>query len=177
MTPIRMANVPPPMALHELKLEDHIVDVAINSITSQVIVLDCTALSIYSYDTSSKQIKHPELVSKHPLPANCDSPSQVSLGKDNSVAIMTHRGDLNQDALYFWSEKGSKWDQFDTGMEHLSTISTSLDFHNLCIQNSAGLVLFASSEFGSLQLRGRSKLPVFCPWTEMVIVGDEVSHH
>jgi elongator complex protein 1 len=172
---MRTANVPPPMALHELKLENNIVDVAVNSAISQVIVLDRTSICVYNYGAFSKQFSPPELISMHPLPADCGTPSQISLFGNDCVAVLTHQGEVNEHQLYVWSKERSKWVSFDTGMGHLSTISTSLDFKTLCIQIETGLVLQASSEFDSLQLRGEVKLPVFCPWIEMVTVGDEVS--
>lgn len=172
---MRTANVPPPMALHELRLDDNIVDVAINSAISQVVVLSRTSINIYSYGASPKQFSPPELISKQPLPADCGTPSQLSQCGNDIVAVSTHQGDSNEDRLYAWSKDSSKWTSFETGMEHLSTISTSSDFNSLCIQVQTGLVLQASSEFGSLQLRGEVKLPTFCPWIEVVTVGDQVT--
>jgi hypothetical protein len=164
------------MALHELKLEENIVDVAVHSAISQVVVLTSISIDLYSYGAFSKQFSPPALISKHQLPADCGAPSQISLCGNDIVAVLTHQGDVNEDQLYVWSKDNSKWTSFDTGMTHLSTISTSLDFKTFCIQIETGLVLQSSSEFGSLQLRGEVKLPVFCPWIELVTVGDEVSY-
>jgi hypothetical protein len=162
------------MALHELVLEDNVIDVVINSAISQVVVLDHAFISVYSYRAFLKQFSPPDLISKQQLPADCGTPSQISLCGNDSVAVLTHQGEVNEDQLYVWSKDGSKWASFDTGMEHISTVSTSLDFKTLCIQIETGLVLQASSESGSLQIRGDVKLPVFCPCIELVTVGDQV---
>lgn len=172
---MRTANVPPPMALHELKLDDNIVDVAVNSAISQVVVLSRTSVNVYSYGASPKQFSPPEFISTHPLPADCGAPSQISLCGNEFVAVLTHQGNENEDRVYVWSKDSSRWSVFETGMEHLSTISTSSDFQTLYIQAQKGLVLQASPESGALQLRDEVKLPTFCPWIEVVTVGDQVS--
>ncbi|QDS76491.1 hypothetical protein FKW77_005248 [Venturia effusa] len=173
LTPMRTANVPPPMALHELEVGDNIVDVAINSINSQVVVLNRNSIIVYTYGASSKQFSAPELVSKHTLPDDCGTTSQISLCGSDLVAVLTHRSNVNEDQLYVWSRESSAWSAFETGMEHISTISTSSDSKTLCIQTQTGLVLKASSESGSLQLKGELKLPNFCPWIEVVTVGGQ----
>ncbi|KAE9985914.1 hypothetical protein EG328_006754 [Venturia inaequalis] len=157
LTPMRTANVPPPMALHELKLDDNIVDVAVNSAISQVVVLSRTSVNVYSYGASPKQFSPPEFISTHPLPADCGAPSQISLCGNEFVAILTHQGDDNEDRLYVWSKDSSRCS----------------DFQTLCIQAQKGLVLQASTESGALQLRDEVKLPTFCPWIEVVTVGDQ----
>lgn len=172
---MRTANIPPPMALHQLSLEECVVDTAINSSTSQVAILTHSNLSIYSYGASSKQFSAPILISKHPIPTDCGNPCQLSLCDSDTLVILTHHRNVNEDRLYVWSDGSSKWVLFETGMEHISTISTSSDLKTLCIQVQTGLVLQASREFGTLQLRGQMKLPMFCPWTEVVTVGDQVN--
>lgn len=172
---MRTANVPPPMALHELKLDDNILDVATNSAISQVVVLNRTSINLYSYGSSLKQFSPPELISTHPLPADCGTPSQISLCGSKIVAVLTHQSEMNEDQLYVWLKDSSQWTSFQTGMEHLSTISTSSDFQTLCIQAQTGLVLQASTESGALQLSGELKLPAFCPWVEVVKIEDNVS--
>lgn len=142
---------------------------------SQVVVLDRTSINVYSYGASSKQFSPPELISKYPLPADCGTPSQISLCGNEFVAVSAHQGEVNEDQLYVWSKDSSKWTSCETGMEHLSTISTSSDSKTLHVQLQTGLVLQASTESGSLQLRGEVKLPIFCPWVEVVTMGDQVS--
>ncbi|TID13726.1 elongator complex protein 1 [Venturia nashicola] len=173
LTPMRAANVPPPMALHELKLDDHIVDVAINSAISQVVVLSRTSISLYSYGAFPKQFSSPELISTHPLPANSGTPSQISLCGNEFVAVSTHQGDVNEDQLFVWSKDSSEWTYIEIGMGHLATISTSSDFKTFCIQAQKGLVLQAGPESGALKLIGEVKLPTFCPWIEVATVGDQ----
>jgi elongator complex protein 1 len=168
---MRTANVPPPMALHELKLEEDTVDVAINSAASQVVVLDRTSISVYSYGAFSKQFSPPKLLSKHPLPAGCGTPSQISLRGDDAVFVLTRQGHHDHDQIYKWAKDSSKWEEIFWGVTHNSNMSTSLDFKTICIQNEAGFVDLKNPEFGD----GYVELPVFCPWIELAKVGDEVS--
>ena len=65
MTPLRLANVPPPMALHELTLESNIIDVAIltdksRSKNTRVAVLDNKSLTIYDWNVEAKPNHPPE---------------------------------------------------------------------------------------------------------------------
>ena len=65
MTPLRLANVPPPMALHELTLESNIIDVAVltdksHSKSTFIALLDHNNLTIYDWNVEVKPNHPPE---------------------------------------------------------------------------------------------------------------------
>ncbi|KAK8256152.1 elongator complex protein-like protein 1 [Phyllosticta capitalensis] len=62
VTPLRIANVPPPMSLHEFDVEKTPIDVAINSNSTRLAVLLEHDVKIFGYDPASKSPADPWLV-------------------------------------------------------------------------------------------------------------------
>jgi elongator complex protein 1 len=175
LTPLRNANVPPPMALHELKLQQDAIDVAISQSSTQLAVLDRGKVVIYSYSITSKSVQQPECHSEHPLPQDCDVPVQVAWRGENEVFVLTHDAELNQDAVYVLNCETLNWVLVDVSLDHVSSIVSSQSYSEVYIQSSLGLVTAAPSGTEENLEQPSTKLPVLCPWVETVVVGDEVS--
>ncbi|KAI9729846.1 MAG: hypothetical protein M1834_006595 [Cirrosporium novae-zelandiae] len=60
-SPLRLANVPPPMALHELEVSANSLDVAFNQDGTKLVVLHHSSLSIYGINYDAKPIPAPVL--------------------------------------------------------------------------------------------------------------------
>src|SRR5207248_1297199 len=67
ITPLRLANVPPPMALLEIPLRHKAVDVAFNPSASMVAVLHQDCISIFDMNLRQGQFQDPALANFCPL--------------------------------------------------------------------------------------------------------------
>ncbi|KAI9796377.1 MAG: hypothetical protein M1835_004230 [Candelina submexicana] len=61
LTPLRLSNVPPPMALHELELETNAVDVAFSQSNTRIAVLHEASITIFEWDTDPNPSKVPSI--------------------------------------------------------------------------------------------------------------------
>lgn len=59
LTPIRTANVPPPMAHFEIELPENIVDVAFNAENSRIAVVCTSGIAIFDWQTNEKTSSEP----------------------------------------------------------------------------------------------------------------------
>lgn len=89
VTPLRWANVPPPMALHEVDLPNVVRDCAVNISNSKLAVLLKSSTSVFDISQTSTSDPEPKLASRLPLPKNLDLfPLQVSFSKRDDVWVL-----------------------------------------------------------------------------------------
>ena len=107
MTPLRLANIPPPLALHELDLPGNIVDCAVNSTNSRLAVLHDCAISLF--DCSQKSCSSPEPRMTETLslpPAGEFVPLQICFSGENEVFVLL--SDLsNGNSLLYDTQRSS----------------------------------------------------------------------
>lgn len=175
LTPLRNANIPPPMALHELNLQQDAIDVAISRSSTQLAILDRSHIKVYKYSITPKSVKQPELCSEHPLLENCLGPVQIAWRGENEVFLLASDAGSNRDALYLLDIEAENWVLVDSGLDHIATIFSSQDYDEVYVQSSLGLVIPAGSASGANSKHNSVKLPVLSPWAEAVTIGEEVS--
>lgn len=83
LTPLRLTNVPPPMALFEIDLPHNAVDVAISrpehsESTLRIAVLHNQGVSCYNWDLATKPITSPTLIGHADIPSE-DAPPEMQL--------------------------------------------------------------------------------------------------
>jgi elongator complex protein 1 len=79
ITPFRTANIPPPMALHELKVRSNAIDVAFNSDASLIAVLHLKGIAIFEWKSVAASSSPPMLT------------GQVTFEKDGSPEGIYHQ--------------------------------------------------------------------------------------
>jgi hypothetical protein len=171
LTPLRNANVPPPMALHELQIAGNAIDVAHGDFSTRMIVLDRNGVTAYEYSITSKSAKEPTLIERFQLPEECGIPIQIAMKADEEVYLLSHKAEINRDEVHFRGITDGHWTQISLDEEHVASIFPSQSYDGVYSQSSQGSIARISSSPG----HGLSvKLPALCPWTELVDVGDEV---
>lgn len=89
MTPLRLANVPPPISLHELIVESNIRDVAFSSNGREIGVLCDNAFYLFQYLAKTKPPSPPTLQATVPLDTTENRiPRQLTLGNEGEAIIL-----------------------------------------------------------------------------------------
>lgn len=88
LTPLRTANIPPPMAMFELCAPAAVIDVAFTAHLEGIVVLHLQGIDVYAWSINS-QPKAPELVSRVPFQFDLSShtPSSLRLFYDSHESI------------------------------------------------------------------------------------------
>lgn len=173
ITPFRYANIPPPMSLFEINLDSEAIDVSVNSKLKLISVLREAAVDIFSYSVKKGGIFHYKKTKTIPIDAG--HPRQIICTNGGMIFALYSPGykglsetwvsiaDINESAPSLSYEHISK--------HTTSTIGLSLD----------GSEYFTNQYSGKLLREGASepqdhailsKLPVFCPWAELVMQED-----
>ncbi|KAF1830666.1 IkappaB kinase complex, IKAP component [Decorospora gaudefroyi] len=103
LTPLRIANFPPPMSLHVLQLESKPIDIALSHSENCLAVLSDNDLAVYALDLNKRPIPKPafrwrsDAVKHH-------SPRHVAFVGNDQIWVLTDSWDENESQL--WRTEG-----------------------------------------------------------------------
>ncbi len=186
LTPLRLANIPPPMALHELALDQNAIDVAFSQSNTRLAVLHETSISVFDWDIESKVPKPPSLqftIKTVLTPGTYNrqicfygESDVLTLGSEHPGSVMYHYPDDD-------IARDSRISRLYT--QNVCNITTSTDHLTLCIQCETGSStedlpfpdrepMHHTSHLKSNITIENIAFPVSCPWVEVIHYNDEV---
>jgi elongator complex protein 1 len=173
LTPLRYANIPPPMCLHELQLAHEAQDISINSPTGVVAVLTNEEVEIFSQNPRKKG-ETPVRQGSISLSAIEGDPLQIVVTNDRLFLLVHGRDNIPRiyvSRIAIEDSTDLSWEQCNTDRP-ISSIFCDLTQDLVCAEAPDGEIYgLASYRFQSLP----GKLPEYCPWVEVVQVGTKVS--
>ncbi|KAF2840587.1 elongator complex protein 1 [Patellaria atrata CBS 101060] len=179
LTPLRLANVPPPMARHEVRLEESAVDVSINASGTLIAVLHDTALSVLRYDPSLKPLEDPTIQGIYPLPlcSECIS-RQICFRSENEIFILSAKKASGLDVIHQFNMEPLTFGDLRHDLEEIINIHPSVDYQSLCLQGGNGTCLeLRNTQTISDTQEHLSGLNVTVnptgPWVELAHIGKE----
>ncbi|KAB2574301.1 Cytochrome c oxidase subunit VIIc [Lasiodiplodia theobromae] len=172
VTPLRLANVPPPMALHEVLLEGNAVDVAINSSSTLIAVLHESEVCVYRYNISSKEAQDPILETRCTLEDSAAKPRQVTFRGDSEIFVLLDNEDIGESIVCYKTLDHEGFTMIPLDSPRIHTAMASVDYSKFCTMDEGGSVSCIDSDV----LDGPSpisKFPVRPAWIEVVSHDDE----
>ncbi|KAK5165983.1 hypothetical protein LTR04_000926 [Oleoguttula sp. CCFEE 6159] len=139
ITPLRVANVPPPMALHEVACRHNIVDVAINCSSTLLAVLHDSSVAIYDFDPCSKPPKEPLFREDIFLPLHIDAwTRQIAFLGDSNIFVLTGISNNAMNSLYKMS-LGVLREPVLVDQTPSTLLLSSTNHDRICIEEEAAL--------------------------------------
>lgn len=173
LTPLRIANIPPPMAHHELQLRENAVDVAIDSQSSLVYILTQHGVSIYNYAAAWKDFSGPTFVNRPLLNAQLGIPLQIAICKNRPV-VLAYDASAEAGKSVIFSLSDTAQIDLDVGTQEVRCIGNNIDKSLLWVETSDGAVLGIDDSMEDMAAPHLlARLPKFCPHIEVAVVGDE----
>ncbi|KAH7061357.1 IKI3 family protein [Macrophomina phaseolina] len=172
VTPLRLANVPPPMALHEVQLESNAVDVAVNSSSTLIAVLNDSEVCVYRYEVSNKSAHDPVFDTRHAFGDPSAKPRQIAFRGDSEICVLLDSEDTGEGLVYHKVLGQSEFTIFPLDHPRIHTIFASVDYSKLCIHDDAGAVSTISADVNDVQ-SALCRFPVKPSWAEVVSRKDE----
>ncbi|KAH0358198.1 IkappaB kinase complex, IKAP component, partial [Aureobasidium melanogenum] len=162
ITPLRVANVPPPMAFAELELGANAIDVAVNQSATKIAVLHQHAVSFYGLDYSVRPFQQPKLLRGASMAGQI--PRQVAFSGEDAISVLCSEPNTQADNII--ELKVSDDEAFESGelSSGASSLFSAVDFSSTCFEDARGGVYELGTAASSSLL---AKLPVHCPWTEV----------
>ncbi|EME44621.1 hypothetical protein DOTSEDRAFT_53662 [Dothistroma septosporum NZE10] len=163
VTPLRAANVPPPMAFDEVDLVSNAVDVAVNQKGTEIAVLHNAQVTFWSCDYGSKPVRRAR---SRPTPAadlNTEGlvHRQIVFGRDNDIIVASSA--VNASGTSLTRVGGNRGHSVD-GVNVVSIFCPSTDDERMLAQTTTGAVL----EIGDTSpAQSVAKLPATCSSVEV----------
>ncbi|KAF2184333.1 elongator complex protein 1 [Zopfia rhizophila CBS 207.26] len=166
ITPMRITNIPPPMCLHQLSLENKAVDVAISKSGTRLAVLSHQGIEFYALDMTRRPIPAPELLWRDDaLQGHC--PRHIAFSGDDEVFVLADHWDEEDCSLWTSREKQLSRRGWIVGNGKVSSLFAGLDFKNMYVQFQDGsLRLLQMDEISSdaqIHTILVNKFPSFAP--------------
>ncbi|KAF2196937.1 elongator complex protein 1 [Delitschia confertaspora ATCC 74209] len=177
ITPLRVANVPPPMSLLQLPLQHAAVDVAISKSGTQLAVLSNYDVSVYALDITKRPVSAPRLLWRSD-PLDGHSLRQVSFIGDDKIFVLTDSWD-EEDCSLWESQQVNLFYRGRVGQgKPISGLFTCVDSKDLHLQFLDGeihvLEAEKASDAGSKSLSLVNKFPSFAPDVRAVCQDNKV---
>lgn len=177
LTPLRIANVPPPMSLQQLALDHKPTDVAFSVTGKLMAVLSDKHLAMYAVDLERRPLPVPTLIwqSKEFVDT---SPRQVTFIDHDRVCVLTDSWSEEESSI--WVSEGEEL--LPRGLilepQMVSSLTHSVDFGKLYAASREGTVyevlLNEAVEDLPLPTSLVTKLPSFAPEVKVAVVEEQV---
>ncbi|OJD18861.1 hypothetical protein AJ78_01116 [Emergomyces pasteurianus Ep9510] len=99
LTPLKLSNVPPPMAACDILLESNAVDVAFSKSNTQFAVLTTTRIYLYGWDLKIAPVAGPELKTSYPILNSSSRPRRVAFLEEDEIYVLSQyeysKGEIN----------------------------------------------------------------------------------
>lgn len=173
LTPLKTANIPPPMALHDIEVASNAIDVALNHDASSIAVLHNDGISIFGWSGPSAASTEPELIGKVSLGKSLGEFTdcqQVVFGQNNQILALQRTAEADRIRSFGFNDATGRVDELETLSSNFAQIAAIFQqpAHNthgaLCQGRGGELQSLDRDAHVPLDLgRGRAYLP----WVEM----------
>jgi elongator complex protein 1 len=177
LTPLRLANIPPPMAMHLLTLERKAIDVAISESGSRLAVLSDVDLAVYVLDMQKRPVPKPVLQWRSDAFTDY-YPRHVTFIGDEELCVLTDRWDENESCI--WRTSGERLQLqgpvFES--ESISSLGSNVDHRSIYVQFQNGalhrLDEVEASDISPPTTSPIHKFPSLAPEVRVVLVEGQV---
>ncbi|TVY86739.1 Elongator complex protein, partial [Lachnellula willkommii] len=178
VTPLRTANIPPPMALHELTVQTNVIDVAFNADASLIAILHQQGISMFESKGTEASSDSPLLTGRvtfDKTEPNSTVYQQISFADNNDALVSMPNGSKSTVKRYGFNEETGRMEDVPSGPGMDTTIRILSSFYqdglnHPFVQGSSGDL--HSLAFGEHSL-SHCNFPMYLPWIDIVPHGDD----
>lgn len=179
LTPLRIANIPPPMSFRDVTLESTPVDVAISPNGCRIAVLRGTCIDLITWKfEKQKLVSEPELSPKIVGLDASQSFRQISFLDEETLGVIydDEESSVLQTISVPHSGPAEPTNMFKLP-ENVSILRLGAvpELESFWYEDNEGKVsLYNPQSYSETQI---CKLPTVCPWVEVGIIGNQVGTH
>ncbi|KAL2073136.1 hypothetical protein VTL71DRAFT_10460 [Oculimacula yallundae] len=180
ITPLRTANVPPPMALHEIEVSSNAIDVAFNADASFIAVLHRKGISVFEWKSVAASSPAPTLTGRVTFQEAEFFPvvyQQITFAGTNEVLVLQKDDTGSSINQYGFDDDTGRMELLRPVTSPISTITTLSSFFKNdvarpFVQGKKGNIHSLATEEHSL---AHCSFPMYLPWVEISSGEDEIS--
>jgi elongator complex protein 1 len=174
VTPLRTTNVPPPMALHELKVYSNAIDVAFSADCSLLAVLHLDGIALYEWNAAESGSSTPSLTGRVTFEKTeraDDMYQQITFISKSSLLVLQPIAASDEPVKrYGFNDDTGRMEKVPSGINTNSIILTMSSFcqdglSHPFVQTGSGEL--HSLAFGDHSL-GNCNFPAYLPWVEIM---------
>jgi elongator complex protein 1 len=179
LTPLRVANVPPPMAFCTVSLDRKPTDVAISKSGTRLAVLSDNQLTVYGLDVTKRPISRPTLLWQSDA-VEGQSARHVTFIDDEQLYVLTDSWIDDESSL--WRSEGQMLLPHGPIMdaEGVSLLTSDVDYEGLYLQLQSGALLQVDTSEAASDLPPQTtftkKFPAFCPEFKVINIDGQVNY-
>ena len=175
LTPIRWANIPPPIALYDILLETTPVDVAVSYTDGLIAVLRSTGLDLIKwYPGKPRNAKKPELTANVTRFQAVDSVRQIAFLSSNRLAVLVDA--IGCCVLLYFNIDISSSTVTQAGEDILPLGTTKIVPDALGAANELYYVEGHRIVTSANNPSTKMEFPTTCPWVEVAKIDGQVSY-
>ncbi|UPX16794.1 Putative elongator complex protein 1 [Ascochyta rabiei] len=173
LTPLRIANVPPPMAFCTLSLERKAIDIALSQSGTRLAVLSDDSLAVYELDVTKRPISKPSILWRSHALAGI-LPRHVSFVGDDQLCVLTDS--WHEDESSLWRSEGEELlGRYPiVEADDASSLFSGVDYQNLYVQLQNGALHQVDTKEMSFNQPAQTtlvqKFPAFAPEARIITV-------
>jgi len=179
LTPLRVANVPPPMAFCTVPLDQKPIDVAFSKSGTRLAVLSDNHLAVYGLDVTKRPILRPSLLWQSDA-LEGESARHVTFINEEQVYVLTDSWHDDENSL--WRSEGQTLLPQGPFMdaEGVSLLASDAGYENLYMQLQSGALLQVDTNEAASDLPPQTtltqKFPAFAPESKVIGIDGQVGH-
>ena len=177
LTPFKTANIPPPMALHELEVSSNAIDIAINEDATTIAVLHNEGISLFEWKSTSAASPIPELTGKvtfEKLETDFGRFQQVVIGSNNHILVLQRCGEDDIIKSFGFNDDTGRMEEQGPVLTDISSIAAISSFLHDCtthtfLQGRHGELASIDQDDDNLaHAIAATSSPNYLPWLEIV---------
>ena len=177
LTPLRVANVPPPMALCTVPLIQKPADVAISKSGTRLAVLSNSHLAVYALDVTKRPISKPSLLWQSDA-LEGQSARHVAFLNDEQLYVLTDSWSDDESSLWRSEDQMLLPQGPIVEAESTSSLASSVDYQSLYVQLQNGAIHQIDTNEAVSDLPPQTtlaqKFPAFAPDFRVISIDGQV---
>lgn len=178
LTPLRIANVPPPMAFCTLSLEHKPTDVALSKSGTRLAVLSDTRLVVYGLDVTKRPISRPSLLWQSEALGG-QSARHVTFIDDEQLYVLTDSWADDESSLWRSEDQILLPQGPIVESDSVSSLTSGVDYQSLYLHLQSGALHQIDTNEAVSDLPPQTtlvqKFPAFAPEAKIVTVDEQAS--
>lgn len=172
VTPLRDANIPPPMSLHEISVPSNVIDVSFNTDASQIAVLHQEGISVLEWKRITASSTAPDLTGRYTFERTELAEStyqQICFADEGEIITLQRKGQKSHIATYYFSNDTGRMEMKSLENDPATSLATISSF-----STESSIQTFAQDLSGNLhslaphgQSLTQNGFPILLPWVEV----------